>query len=465
KCPSLTRVGSVQEDVPIRTLGILVFAMTTAAIYTRVSVKDDTSTERQREACEAYCTAKGWEVGPIFEDRGISAYTGKDRPGWRKLAAAVEAREIDAVVVFAISRAARNTVALLQFAERCRERGVAFESVNEPIGGQYGKVFLAILGSLAELESGMKRDRVLAKHAQMDADGLWKGGVRPFGLDVIYTDDPASATRDARLVINAGEAEAIRAAAQDILRGVSLGTIMRRWNSESIRTSLGKQWRRQSLRQLFLRPTLTDPPAILTKRDADALRAMLEDPARHHPRRVDRYALTGVLVCGTCGGRMQGHRKRDERIYICRETGKVHMAVRADPVETAVLNAVITRAEEGVTLASVGDPAGVQGPILAAIDAVDEKLADFAENAALAGLPAGAIRSGSRALLAERERLEAELDAAKPPPPPTTWVESAPLIRARTQAELQALVEKVVIHRATAPRNVWNPDRVEIVWR
>lgn len=79
-----------------------------AAIYTRVSVKDDTSNARQREACEAFCKAKGWDVGPVFQERGIQ-----------------------------------------------------FESVSEPIGGTYGKVFLAILGSLAELECQMKADRAL----------------------------------------------------------------------------------------------------------------------------------------------------------------------------------------------------------------------------------------------------------------------------------------------------------------
>lgn len=41
----------------------------------------------------------------------------------------------------------------------------------------------------------------------MTADDLWPGGPRPFGLDIVYADDPSSKTRDARLVINAAEAK------------------------------------------------------------------------------------------------------------------------------------------------------------------------------------------------------------------------------------------------------------------
>lgn len=366
-------------------------------------------------------------------------------------------------MVFAISRAARNTVALLRFAELCAAKGVQFESVSEPIGGTYGKVFLALLGSIAELESQMKSDRAVLKRRQMVADDLWTGGPRPFGLDVVYADDEDAKTRDARLVISAGEAELIRTAAQDILRGQSLGAIMRRWNDAGIQTTLGHAWRRTSIRQLFLRPSLAEKPAIISKRDAEALRAMLEDPASHHPRKIARYTLTGKLVCSKCGGKMQGYPGRGRR-YICRSDGHVHRTIQAEPLEDFVINTVTARAED-VQLATVGDPAGVQGPILAELDAIDAKLATFAENAALAGMPVSAIRSGTKALIAERERLEAKLEAAAPPQPPASYVEARPGVMAEVRAEIEALVQHIVIHPPVLPANVFQPARIEIIWR
>lgn len=366
--------------------------------------------------------------------------------------------------MFAISRAARNTIELLRFAEVCADRGASFESVSEPIGGQYGKVFLAILGALAELESKMKADRATLKREQMIVDGLWPGGPRPFGLDVVYTDDPAAKTRDARIVINEAEAAVIREGAQDLLRGQSLGSIMRRWNDAGITTSLGKDWRRTSLRQLFLRPSLSTRPAILTRRDHEAVRAILEDPSRHHARTVEGYASTGFLVCSDCGGRMQGYPGRGRR-YICRSDGHVHRTIHAEGAEEFVGEEVYARAEQAA-IAEVGDPEGIHAPILAQLDDVDARLGVFAENAALAGLPVAAIRSGTKALLAERERLERELDSIAPAPASITDLAEAMAAHdIEFRALMEALVDHIVCLPPIPPSNFFNPARVEIVWR
>jgi site-specific DNA recombinase len=66
--------------------------------------------------------AKGWKVGAVFQERGITGTGEKDRPQWRKLMVAVEGGEVDAVVVFAISRAARNTIDLLRSQRRAHDR-------------------------------------------------------------------------------------------------------------------------------------------------------------------------------------------------------------------------------------------------------------------------------------------------------------------------------------------------------
>jgi DNA invertase Pin-like site-specific DNA recombinase len=71
----------------------------------------------------------------------------------------------------------------------CEENCVAFESVSEPIGGRFGKVFLAILGSLAELESQMKSDRQrLLRDSIEPGSDRFLGGYRPFGYDQVGTE-------------------------------------------------------------------------------------------------------------------------------------------------------------------------------------------------------------------------------------------------------------------------------------
>lgn len=160
---------------------------------------------------------------------------------------------------------------------------------------------------------------------------------------------------------------------------------------------------------------------------------------------------------------MQGYPGHGRR-YICRSDGHVHRTIQADPVEDLVINAVTVRAEEA-NLATVGDPAAVQGPILAQLDEIDARLDRFAENAALAGMPAPAIWSGTKALPSARERLERELEVVTPPAPPTTYTEAMPLELVLVRAEIEALVDHIVIHPPAPPANVFNPAPVEIVWR
>jgi hypothetical protein len=114
-----------------------------------------------------------------------------------------------------------------------------------------------------------------------------------------------------------------------------------------------------------------------------------------------------------------------------------------------------------------GDPAGVQGPILAQLDVIGAKLDAFAKNEALAGMPASAIGAGTKALLAERERLERELEAVTPPPTPTRYEEAMPLEEVQLRAEIEVPVDRIVIHPPRLPTNRLQPcprrDRVALV--
>lgn len=80
-----------------------------AAICVRLSKDTDTSTsiERQREACQDVCEARGLAVADVYEDAGVSGFTTVTRPGRDALLERPE--EYDALVVFKLDRLARNT--------------------------------------------------------------------------------------------------------------------------------------------------------------------------------------------------------------------------------------------------------------------------------------------------------------------------------------------------------------------
>lgn len=74
-----------------------------AAIYTRISL-DRTGAgrgiERQEDDCRKLAKQRLFEVAEIYSDNDISAYSGKRRPGYRKLLADVESGSIDVVLAW-----------------------------------------------------------------------------------------------------------------------------------------------------------------------------------------------------------------------------------------------------------------------------------------------------------------------------------------------------------------------------
>src|SRR4249920_1550944 len=74
-----------------------------AAVYVRVS-RDKTGAglgvDRQEADCRAKAAELGWTVVAVYADNDLSAYSGKPRPGYRRLLADVRAGAVDAVVVW-----------------------------------------------------------------------------------------------------------------------------------------------------------------------------------------------------------------------------------------------------------------------------------------------------------------------------------------------------------------------------
>ncbi len=98
-----------RSDGP-RRLGV-----TRCAIYTRKSTEEGleqefNSLDAQREACAAYVLSQrheGWTLLPDFYDDGGYSGGNMERPGLKRLMAAVAAGKIDVIVVYKVDRLTR----------------------------------------------------------------------------------------------------------------------------------------------------------------------------------------------------------------------------------------------------------------------------------------------------------------------------------------------------------------------
>ena len=142
--------------------------------YTRVSTVTQTL-DQQNDALNAAGVTK------VFSD--VMSGARDDRPGLAELMAYV--REGDTVVVWKLDRLGRNMLHILQTVKELTERGVTLVSTSDGIDSSTpaGRMMIGVLGSLAEYERELIKERSALKRASSRANGTKFGRPRKVAAD------------------------------------------------------------------------------------------------------------------------------------------------------------------------------------------------------------------------------------------------------------------------------------------
>ena len=132
------------------------------AIYARCSTTRDQKTEVQTEVLKRFCLARGWAVAEIIEDSGYSGGS-DDRPGLRRLMKLAKSREIDGVIVVKLDRLFRSLTHLVNTLDLLQSLDVTFVATHDNVdySTPAGRMLVQIMGSLAEFEKNLIRERTL----------------------------------------------------------------------------------------------------------------------------------------------------------------------------------------------------------------------------------------------------------------------------------------------------------------
>jgi site-specific DNA recombinase len=179
------------------------------AIYTRKSSEEGleqsfNSLDAQREACRAFISSQkheGWRaLNTLYGDGGYSGAT-MDRPALRRLIEDVQARKIDAVVVYKVDRLTRSLVDFARIIEIFDANQVSFISVTQQFNTttSMGRLTLNVLLSFAQFEREVTGERIRDKIAASKRKGMWMGGTVPLGYDV----------KNRKLMVDTAEAERV----------------------------------------------------------------------------------------------------------------------------------------------------------------------------------------------------------------------------------------------------------------
>ncbi len=217
------------------------------AIYTRKSSEEGlsqsfNSLHAQREYCEAYVRSQGGEgwsvVRQRYEDGGFSG-ANMSRPGLARLLADIDAKLVDAVVVYKVDRLTRSLADFARILERLDQQHVAFVSVTQAFNtsNSMGRLTLNILLSFAQFERDVTGERIRDKIAASKAKGMWMGGVVPLGYD------PPDASGDRRLQVNEDEAVTVRSIFERLTQCRSIYDLQQQLMEEGIRSKAGRSRR------------------------------------------------------------------------------------------------------------------------------------------------------------------------------------------------------------------------------
>jgi DNA invertase Pin-like site-specific DNA recombinase len=156
--------------------------MKKAAIYARVSTPDQ-HVETQLYDLRKLAAQRGFEVVREYCDRGVSTSKTR-RPGLDAMMADARRGEFSVLLVAAFDRIARSTKEFLQIVDELHELGIEFISAREAIDttGAMGRMFITMIGSIAELERSILRERIKAgmRRAKMEGQRL---GRAPLNVD------------------------------------------------------------------------------------------------------------------------------------------------------------------------------------------------------------------------------------------------------------------------------------------
>ncbi len=460
-----------------------------AATYARISSDPSgqrAGVDRQRADCRALCERRGWEVADEYVDNDASAYSGKPRPRYQALLRDVEAGRVDAIVAWHNDRLHRSPLELEAFISLVERTGVRVAVVE---GGDYdlttpdGRLAARIVGAVARKESEDKSRRLRRKHLELAETGrvsAWQGwGVR--------SDE---------------ERALVRRAAERVLAGASLRSVVADWNDRGVpppseRATRG--WTTIALRRVLLAPRIAGLrehgrdrtgrtlgqlyPATwegaVSRETWEQLRLVLVDPARARNGGVNarRYLLAGMIFCQRCGARCHARPRADKRrCYVCVSgpnfggCGKVRRL--AEPVEAKVtreaLGLLTSPAFRDRLAAHVGGAPEEDREARVALAAGEGRLTRLEE----AHFVTGELNRATYDRL--RAQLERDLDELRErvnrnrtgglllaPDPEAVW-EAADL-KGRREL-LEALGTRVTLLPTVKGRNTFDPTRVAVMF-
>jgi site-specific DNA recombinase len=328
-----------------------------AVIYVRVSSEEQIhnfSLATQEKYCRDFCDRSGWEVDTVFTDAGESAKT-IHRPELQRMVEYCRKSKglISIVVVYNLSRFARNAADHQSVRAILAKVGVRLRSVTEPIDdSSSGKLMENIVSAIAQFDNDVRSDRTIAGMAAAAEQGRWTHKA-PIGLRF------EGSRSSSRLVRDEARAPFITRAFELFATGVHSATeVLAMLTREGLRTTRGTIVSSQTFNALLRNDIYAGWivnrrrgsrhrgafPTLVQQATFDAVQLLLARSRTGSTRKRNNpdFPLKGTVLCGYCqrsltASKSTGRNAGRYAYYSCWRKGCEKVKVRSEILESDFL--------------------------------------------------------------------------------------------------------------------------------
>jgi len=156
-------------------------------VSTSEQASNGDSLETQRQQVTGYAMMKGWPVATFFVEAGVSGSVPlAERPEGKRLLEVVKPGDV--VITPKLDRMFRSASDALGTLEELKDQGIGLHMIDlggDVCGNGISKLIFTILSAVAENERDRIRERIRDVKRHLAAQGVYGGGKRPFGFDVV----------------------------------------------------------------------------------------------------------------------------------------------------------------------------------------------------------------------------------------------------------------------------------------
>ncbi len=353
------------------------------ALYARVSSDRqdvDLSISAQLNALREAAAKSGHEVVREFVDEAESGRSSK-RPKFQEMVA--EARRnpppFEGILVWKMSRFARNREDSIVYKSLLRRHGVQVISINEPIDASpTGRMLEGVIEVMDEFYSANLAQDIVRGMREAASRGFWVSSHVPYGYRRVHVQDGAK-TR-AKIEPDPETAAVVRRIFDEAAAGSGAKAITSSLSGDGIPSPAGKRWGRGRVHRIltneayvgvlvwgargrYHKETRLEPvrvegahAALVDRETFDLVQRSLRlrSPKLVPPGRVgSQYLLSGLLKCGRCRRAMFGMAAKSGKYhyYVCATAYRAGRgACDGRPIPSRSLERTVVRQIQAVVL-------------------------------------------------------------------------------------------------------------------